>query len=75
MCCRSVRAMFVRAAELDGFSCEQAAQLSWDAAVLEDCPLFSRKFGAKTAAPATQLLTTCEPYLGIAPPPHCEYWA
>ena len=49
--------MFVRTTELDYFSCEQASQLSWDAAVLEDCPLFSRKFGAKTAAPATALLT------------------
>ena len=66
--------MYVHASELGHFDCERAEQLSWDAAVLEDCPLFSRKFGPKTAAPATALLTSCEPYLGIAPRPGCQYW-
>lgn len=66
--------MFVRASQLEAFSCEAVAQISWDATVLEECPLFSRKFGNKTAEPATQLLTSCEPYLGIAPPASCQYW-
>ena len=66
--------MFVYLSELEAFSCAAADALTWDATILEDCPLFSRKFGNKTAEPATALLTSCEPYLGIAPPATCEYW-
>ncbi|CAK0758242.1 hypothetical protein CVIRNUC_002605 [Coccomyxa viridis] len=72
---RSVGAMFVHQKELRYFSCERAAQLTWDASILEACPLFSRKFGPRTAHMATDLLTSCEPYLGIAPQSNCELWA
>ena len=66
--------MFVHQSELRYFDCERAAQLTWDASILEACPLFSRKFGPKTAHLATDLLTSCEPYLGIAPQKDCDLW-
>ena len=72
--CRSVGAMFVHKSELRYFDCERASQLTWDATILEACPLFSRKFGPKTAHLATDLLTSCEPYLGIAPQQGCDLW-
>ncbi len=66
--------MFVHQSELRYLDCERAAQLTWDASILEACPLFSRKFGPKTAHLATELLTNCEPYLGIAPQRECDLW-
>jgi hypothetical protein len=66
--------MYIHQSHMDLLDCQQAVQLSWNASILEECPLFSRKFGPRTAAPATKLLTSCEPYLGIASDRDCDYW-